>query len=365
MKKKTKVAKKRLNTLLVLLLLTAVLLIMSTYAWFTANKTVNVDSIDVNVATSNGLQISADGDTWKTVLTRDDLLGAKNKYPAATNQLPTDMAPVSSALDLVGGKMSMFYGDVAADLTDPDADTYGEYVLKSLAQTDKDSSGIPEDSGKYAKGYYVAFDVFIKSNSPAEDFYWSGSVNELKDQGDGTKVPVTNPDDERGLANASRIALIKGESTTSEAVDTIQGLNIDGPVMLWEPNADYHTGRGVENAKNLGWNATLKAGAGNPVVPYSGISTAFGDGVLLSKATATDNPDKFKDVDVQWTSSKGETPSMNLKDVVDAVDAGNALSSGVTKFRIYMWIEGQDVDCENYAANSDIEYNISFSLDPY
>ena len=56
---------------------------------------------------------------------------------------------------------------------------------------------------------------------------------------------------------------------------------------------------------------------------------------------------------------------MNLKDVAGAVDAGNALSSGVTKFRIYMWIEGQDVDCENYAANSDIEYNLSFSLDPF
>lgn len=364
MKKKTKVAKKRLNTLLLLLLLTAVLLIMSTYAWFTANKTVNVDSIDVNVATSNGLQISADGDTWKTVLTRDDLAGAKVKYPAAANQLPTDMAPVSSAIELQNGRMKMFFGDVAADLTDPDAPTYGEYVLKSLAQTDKDSNGIAEDAGKYAKGYYVAFDVFIKSNNPAEDFYWSGSVNELKDDGTGAKVPITNPDEERGLANASRIALIKGGNTTNESVDVIQALNTDGPVMLWEPNADYHTGRGVENATNLGW-ATLNQGAGNLPVKYSGLSAAFADGILLKDATAVANPDKVKDVTPQWTSSKGETPSMNLKEVTAAVDAGNALSSGVTKFRIYMWIEGQDVDCENYAANSDIEYNISFSLDPY
>ena len=364
MKKKRKVAKKRLNTLLVLLLLTAVLLIMSTYAWFTANKTVNVDSIDVNVATSNGLQISADGNTWKTVLTREDLAGAKVNYPAATNQLPTDMAPVSSALNLVGGKMEMFYGDVAADLTDPDAPTYGEYVLKSLKQTDVESSGIGDDAGKYAKGYYVAFDVFIKSNSPAEDFYWSGSVVELKNQGDGTKVPITDPTQERGLANASRIALIKGESTTSEQVDTIQALAIDGPVMMWEPNADYHTARGVENATNLGW-ATLTPGNGNPTVKYSGISAAFTDGIMLKDATATQHADKFKDVTPQWTSQKNETPSMNLKDVTAAVDGGNALSSGVTKFRIYMWIEGQDVDCENYAANSDIEYNLSFSLDPF
>ena len=69
MKKKTKAIKQKLNNLLMILLLTAVLLIMSTYAWFTANRTVNIDAIDVKVATSSGLQISADGITWKTVLT--------------------------------------------------------------------------------------------------------------------------------------------------------------------------------------------------------------------------------------------------------------------------------------------------------
>ena len=60
MKKNTKVSKKRLNSLLMILLLTAVLLIMSTYAWFTANRTVKIDALDVTVATSSGLQISAD-----------------------------------------------------------------------------------------------------------------------------------------------------------------------------------------------------------------------------------------------------------------------------------------------------------------
>ena len=46
MKKRTKASKKRLNNLLILLLLTAVLLVMSTYAWFTANRTVRIDTID-------------------------------------------------------------------------------------------------------------------------------------------------------------------------------------------------------------------------------------------------------------------------------------------------------------------------------
>ena len=39
------------------------------------------------------------------------------------------------------------------------------------------------------------------------------------------------------------------------------------------------------------------------------------------------------------------------------------LAAGVTKMRIYMWIEGQDIDCENNATGSDISYNLQFSTE--
>ena len=37
------------------------------------------------------------------------------------------------------------------------------------------------------------------------------------------------------------------------------------------------------------------------------------------------------------------------------------LEAGVTKVRIYMWIEGQDIDCENNATGTDISFNISLT----
>ena len=37
------------------------------------------------------------------------------------------------------------------------------------------------------------------------------------------------------------------------------------------------------------------------------------------------------------------------------------LSAGVTKIRVYMWVEGQDVDCENNASGTDISYNVQLS----
>ena len=38
------------------------------------------------------------------------------------------------------------------------------------------------------------------------------------------------------------------------------------------------------------------------------------------------------------------------------------LSAGITKARVYMWIEGQDVDCENTASGTDISFNLQLQV---
>ena len=38
------------------------------------------------------------------------------------------------------------------------------------------------------------------------------------------------------------------------------------------------------------------------------------------------------------------------------------LSAGITKVRFYLWIEGQDVDCENNASGQSLSYDMQFSL---
>ena len=61
--------KYRLLILLLLLLGTGTMLVTSTYAWFTSNRTVTVEDIDVNVAASGGIQVSVDGTNWKSIIT--------------------------------------------------------------------------------------------------------------------------------------------------------------------------------------------------------------------------------------------------------------------------------------------------------
>ena len=67
---KKKQKKTSLKSAILLLLLMALLLITSSYAWFTANQTVTISTLQVNVKASNGLQISADATYFSKVTTK-------------------------------------------------------------------------------------------------------------------------------------------------------------------------------------------------------------------------------------------------------------------------------------------------------
>ena len=74
--KTKKKEKKKLSfaTILLILFLTIILLITSTYAWFTANKTVTIDSINIKVASTSGLEISSNGIDWKNILSNAEII---------------------------------------------------------------------------------------------------------------------------------------------------------------------------------------------------------------------------------------------------------------------------------------------------
>ena len=40
-----------------------------------------------------------------------------------------------------------------------------------------------------------------------------------------------------------------------------------------------------------------------------------------------------------------------------------SLKAGITKMRIYMWVEGQDVDCENTASGGNIIYSLQITTE--
>lgn len=334
MAKKTKKAKKQRKLLLALLmlLLTFVTLSTSTYAWFTANKTVTVSSINVNVAAANGLQISVDAIEWKAIITNDDINRiinthgtADDTYPTSTNQLPASelsLAPVSTVGTVdTSGFMEMFLGEI-------DADNAGNYKLKSTKSTETSTN---------TGGHFVAFDLFFQVQGETPIYLT-----------DAAQVVAGGTDS--GIHNASRVAfIIEGTKEAGTAASDIQVLKSQADPIIWEPNYDVHTPSAVQHAANT-YSITTSIGPGAAQIPYYGLKTAFGEGVAL---TNTDT-DKFGAVTIDIS-----TPASGI--TTAAYQPVFTLPAGVTKVRVYMWIEGQDVDCENNASGGEITFDLQFS----
>ena len=55
------------------------------------------------------------------------------------------------------------------------------------------------------------------------------------------------------------------------------------------------------------------------------------------------------------------TPTITTAKDFDTQQTLLNLKPGITKVRIYMWVEGQDVDCENNASGTDISFNVQIT----
>ena len=324
--KKRKKSKKIFIAIL-MILFTGVILTASTYAWFTANKTVTVSEIDVNVTTSQGLQISADAVKWKTVISNDDITGVT--YDGSTNQLPGQTAsikPTSTVgeIDTATGFMKMFVGDVTSDAT-------GNYILTATQSIETKST---------TTGDFVVFDLFFQTNAAASVYLTSNST-------------VGSVGTATGIQNASRVGfVVQGHAAAGTDAATIRALKSDGtvPAVIWEPNNDVHTAAAVKHAADVYQISTQQAGA--PKLAYKGVKKDISKTANIPLNSA--ETEYFADVTPNISTTVAGIPKEKYERVFD-------LEAGVTKVRIYMWVEGQDVDCEDNASGGSVAYNLQFS----
>ena len=327
MSKKSK-EKKNLKSSLLVLLLIAILLIASTYAWFTANRTVTISSLEVNVQAQNGLQISADAENWKAILTKEDILGVADTYTANTNKIPDSMEPVSTDGTVANGNMNMFYGKVAP------VEGTGVYSLTATQETDSTTEK------------YIVFDIFLKADE-AMDLTLTGDSN----------VSATGED--KGLQNASRVAFInEGTVATTAGAAAAQALDDgtsfsvgDRKTVIWEPNAGSHTAEAVANNPYTG--VDINEGDSEAAVPYYGVKAAIADPIDIKGINSGTDSDHFTLISGAGltTTNKGASETASFFHI----------DEGITKVRVYMWVEGQDVDCDNSASGTDISFNVQFN----
>lgn len=331
--KEEETTKKRIKYLLAILLLTGLLLSTTTYAWFTTNRVVSIEMINVRVQTEGSLEISVDGINWKPGITEQEIIAAHGTtYTTSTNQLPAFIEPVSTIGNLSNnGFMDMYLGVISSNDT-------GDYIIKSQKSVETESNG------DTSVGKFVAFDAFLKITETKPLYL----TNESKVIYNGTST---------GTENAIRVAfVVEGNTSAGSDIATIQSLRTTDKnnVYIWEPNYNTHTITGVSNAREVyGLNITENYPTR---LSYDGIKAEFPESanITFSNAKVSNYPNYFETV----------TPKIQTtKDYTDYQSLWN-LETGITKVRIYFWLEGQDVDCENNASAGDLSFRLQFSTNP-
>lgn len=319
--------RKRIILLILLVLVMIVMLSASTWAWFSSNKHATIDSIDINVATVTGLQVSVDAINWDNIVTKEQIINAPTTYPRAINQLPDTLANVSTAGNIGDdGTLDMFYGVTTEEKN-------GGFTLTTIKQTEIECTGDEECVDKH----YIAFDIFLLVTTPATIGITANS----------SVMPQPDAQD-KGAQNAARIGFVIEGTVGAGNPGAAQNLKANGgKAYIWEPNYDMHSQTGIRNARDIYGITTTASGASR--IAYKGVNQEFATPVYIDQ---TDRSSYFTSVN----------PDVATPQRFEANQTLMHIPAGITKVRVYMWLEGQDVDMENYVAASKLRYDLELAM---
>ena len=365
MGKRARKSKRRLNSLMLSLLLTTILMIVTTYAWFSANRIVSLTGITAKVRAAEGLQISLDGENWSNTFEVNgdvlaDLVDTSNN-PLNNYQYPTELDPVSS-----DGTIGVTGSDTDADLT---------FAYGLLNNTGDALTGIESAAANVgANGKYIAFDIYLKnSSSQGADKYqlYDGSSLAIGENG----VAST------GLENSARVGIyLYGASTAmNSAPSIIRGLTAGGTttatlgtgasateitipdlVAIWEPNASSHISEVLTNDSRVSADDTtpFKTLALTRGTVGQATLTNINASTIPTGSTYFAIPNTIQTNGSISTSGAG----IDLTDVSASQTQLYLAGNAIMKARVYIWLEGQDPDCNDTASTGkEITVNLYFA----
>lgn len=340
--KKEETTTRKINkklTIIVILLL-GILLIFSTYAWFSTNLNVKIKTFTMQIEKNSDLSISFDGINFEHSLeiNRETIINdLKELYPSHTNQWAANgFIPVSTSgiANRNSPKFDMFETS-GVMYTRQDRERKNGFIRTRLA---KESEAREYNS-------YLAFDVFIKNEtgSPVPDNLY------LQDTTIIQAIDEDIDEEMLGLVNSFRVGIVKiGSVGLKATTGEIQGItcNNNCEFIMYEPNSKNHTALSIERAAKH--NVELVDGLNYPTYAYKkAVSKLY---IKDSLPGSNLDPEVFK---LQETRDDNDfdTPIFAIPD-------------GITKARIYVWIEGQDIDSlETDSKGAKVEIGLDFTKD--
>ena len=404
MTKRSKKHTRRLRNLVMLCTICAVVLTVSTYAWFIGMKTVNVSTFDIDIATTEGLFLSMDGNHWSYRLDPKNTAA----YEGNTNTWANDgLIPMSSIGDMDTNASRMMLYEKASLTTTPGgyrllASRVGNYATQA--------DGVSYEQGEG----YIAFDLFIKNLSGEEYYYDDEKLNEeaiylttnsevkvadggVKNTGIENSVRVAFAQIGRVKADTKNVKNITGISCANVAKgdDQVQVTGICRDVQIWEPNDVDH----VQNAINwyeksclarlsgdlektdydLEKTTTCGTVAQGTSYPTYAVARELvvGDNVDIYDGTEYNTFDGHTKTHAQYKAAEDKstfklvsfpyfTDTMKDKTGTERQEFMSLAPNSITKVRVYVYIEGQDIDNYDFASlGAKISVNFGFTKERF
>ena len=328
--------KRRVMSMVILFL--GVLLIFSSYAWFSTNLNVKIKEFNMLVAKNGGLSISFDAINYDTAIeiSRDVLItDLTETYPNHVNQWALNgLIPVSTAGVLEDN--SYFF-----DVFETEGVTY--------KRNRKDDGYIYTEKAAETKprsyNYFVAFDVFFKNvtGSPIPDHLYFDKTTSITTETDGSP-------EMRGLINSLRVGIVKvGTMPNGTDPTLLQNMKCEGKceAIIFEPYSTNHTELSIERAQK--YDINLLDGRTFPTYAMKKAG-----GPIYVKDNISGSPN----LDLNY---------FTLQNTIHEEDFDRPLfeiPDGITKARVYLWVEGQDIDSlETDSEGADLYVDIYFVKD--
>lgn len=419
---KKKKQSKHMRKLVVICALSSIVFLTATFAWFIGMRTVTVETFEVSIATTDSLLLSLDGKKWDTEVTINSSnymapsVNAEGKSYENNTNFWGSLKPVST--------IGMFDGDSSTlRLYEKGslATTEGGYRLMAseVPNHTKGTNG----TGIEKEGY-VAFDLFVKNFSGREYYTTNDVKNEEEiylttDSSVGVGISGVEG---TGIENSVRVAFAQVGRISAKTTDPAKITSITceydserstedggpGPIYnattgvtgicrqasIWEPNEKAHTAEALSY-----YNTSCMKRTGASVFATGAYSTTDGcdsydqtDDIPTFVVNSVINDTNNSLVDVYdghnsygYTLEEGETEIAenaivntyltNLKTFTDTdkLVAGAAREeiftlapNSITKLRIYIYIEGQDIDNYDLASiGKQITVGFGFTKDRF
>ncbi|MBQ8784220.1 MAG: hypothetical protein IJZ57_10680 [Clostridia bacterium] len=324
--KKT-IKKRAFVSAIAMLIVSAIVLTSSTFAWFSMSKEATVESMDLTVSSPEGIQISANASAWTASLTVDQIFNetldetgkpaeGSSRYAAYfgnNNLYPADLIPVSSAFraaDSSTGYVKFF----KATLNDA---AVAKVTAVTQSKDSQDAAGL------------IAFDLFFK------------------------------------VANETPVYF-----DTSTFTDTSNSKINSALRVAFTPLGNVAIGTDAATATAL---HTFTAGTSNIFYEIDSLTRSddaaalsIAEGALTTRGLKSDNGGNTLGTQNGVIDNTANTDVPNAKLVTDqSADSEKVftLNAGITKMRVYIWVEGQDVDCLNSVAGAALTANLKFTIE--